>query len=251
MTSETYTPGHTQNAVDFMTQRTFETHGGFIEPYLKPGMTVLDCGCGPGTITLGMARAVAPGCVTGIDFGESQIERARSNTHQAGLTNVEFKHASVYQLPLPDNSFDAVFSHALLEHLSEPAAALAEFHRVLKPGGLAAVCSPDWHGFLLTPPSEALDQAIAAYKQLQLANGGDVYVGAKFGTLMEQIGFEQIHMSARYECYESLEFIGNYLALQLEQSGQAVHARTLRTWSQSTVGMFAQCWVSCVGRAKL
>ena len=74
---EQYTPGHSANATAFMAARSFSTHGEFIRPYLTPGMNVLDCGCGPGVISVGLAEAVGPnGHVTGIDFAESQVIRS-------------------------------------------------------------------------------------------------------------------------------------------------------------------------------
>ena len=57
--------------------RTACVHGAFFLPYLHPGMTVLDCGCGPGTITIGLAEAVAPGEAVGVDLEASQVDRAR------------------------------------------------------------------------------------------------------------------------------------------------------------------------------
>ena len=72
---EQYTPGHSASSSAFMAARSFRTHGEFVRPYIKPGMKVLDCGCGPGAITQGLADAVGSnGHVTGVDFGESQIE---------------------------------------------------------------------------------------------------------------------------------------------------------------------------------
>jgi SAM-dependent methyltransferase len=76
---EQYTPGYSANATAFMAARSFGSHGEFIRPYLKPGMKVLDCGCGPGAISIGLAEAVGlDGHVTGIDFGELQIAVAKS-----------------------------------------------------------------------------------------------------------------------------------------------------------------------------
>jgi ubiquinone/menaquinone biosynthesis C-methylase UbiE len=248
MQTEAYTPGHTQNATDFMSKRSLESHGQFFLPYLTAGLSVLDCGCGPGTITLGIADRVAPGNVIGVDFGSSQIERASASAKSASTANVEFKTADCYKLPFADGTFDRVFSHALMEHLADPASAFKELHRVLKPGGIIGVCSPDWGGFILSPSSPELTQAIQAYTTLQARNGGDVRVGRKLGSYLHGSGFKEVQMSARYECYPSLEFIGGYLALQLERENDLISAETFHAWSRAEGGMFAQAWVAAVAR---
>ena len=245
---ERYTPGHTSNAVDFMSKRTLESHGAFFMPMLTDGISVLDCGSGPGTITCDIAQRVPSGRVVGIDTDQSQIALASDTARVMGIQNVEFRRASAYELPLPAESFDAVFSHALLEHLGEPGRALEEFRRVLRPEGSVGLCSPDWGGFLLAPPSTHLSEAIAQYEQLSIDNGGDPYVGRKLAHLLETAGFESIAMQATYEVYGSLEFIGEYLALQLENAGERRHAATLRQWAGTPNGMFAQAWVWCTGR---
>ncbi len=248
MGQEEYTPGYTTNAVGFMSKRTLESHGAFFIPHLKEGMTVLDCGCGPGSITSGIVERVAPGRVVGVDADESQVSLATEDARTQGLSNAEFRVGSAYDLPFPAESFDAVFSHAMLEHLREPEKAVAEFHRVLRPGGIVGVCSPDWGGFLLAPPSAELAGAIDEYQSLQTANGGDVYAGRKLPSLLKNANFDNIVMHARYEVYESLDFIGEYLAQQLANAGRAAQAATLREWAATPNGMFAQAWVSCTGR---
>ena len=234
-----------------MSKRSLESHGSFFVGYLKDGMQVLDIGCGPGSITCDIAERVPNGRVFGIDADETQVLQARNVAKTRVLGNVKICCASAYSMPFPPDTFDAIYSHALLEHLQEPGKAIGECRRLLKPGGVLGVCSPDWGGFLLAPPSDRLSAAIDAYKVLQIANGGDVYVGRKFSTLLERFGFEDIAMQARYEVYESLEFIGEYLALQLAGSGETEHAETLRKWSATPSGMFAQAWVSCTGRKPL
>ena len=243
MSTARYTPGHSASATNFMAQRTFDSHGAFFIDFIQPGHEVLDCGCGPGSITHGVAGKCFPGKVTGIDFGESQIDFAR----QAAPDNATFQTADCTDLPFDDESSDRVFSHALMEHLNDPQGALAKFDRVLKPGGAIGVCSPDWSGFLLAPPSDELSTAICVYRDLQTKNGGDVEVGCKFGSLLHEAGFTDIQMLARYENYPSLDFIGEYLALQLDGSHPR-EAQALRDWAQSQGGMFAQAWVSATAR---
>jgi len=199
MTAASYTPGHSRNATDFMAKRSLCSHGEFFVPHLASGMSVLDCGCGPGTITLGIAERVAPSPVLGVDFEASQIEQAVAIAASLNLGNVAFETADAYKLSFQGGTFDRVFSHAVMEHLSDPVRALREFHRVLKRGGVIGICSPDWGGFVLAPPSAELSDAIEAYTRLQSRNGGDVNVGRKLGMHLALAGFDEVRLSARYE----------------------------------------------------
>ena len=96
--SEKYTWGHGKAMTSRMFQRTVEIQAPFFLPYLKSGMKVLDCGCGPGTITIGIARAVSPGETVGVDVGENQIEIARSEATKRQINNLCFEVGSVYEL---------------------------------------------------------------------------------------------------------------------------------------------------------
>jgi len=245
--SESYTPGYTQNASDFMARRSADTHAAFLLPHLRDSLRLLDCGCGPGSVTCDFARIMTSGRVTGIDREESQIERARSCAASQHLHNVTFEVGSIYELPFPEASFDVVFAHAVFEHLSSPAAALAELHRVLAPGGLVALRSPDWGGFIVAPDTAGLQSAINRYMEIQTANGGDVYAGRKFPGLLRSAGFAARSFSATYECYQSPPFIGEYLALRLATAGAHAEAEALREWSRHPDAIFAQAWCEILG----
>src|ERR1700761_2686748 len=130
--NETYTPGYSTAAVDFMSRRSAERQARFLLPQLKPGQRLLDIGCGPGTITLGLAQAIAPGHVTGLDQAGSQLELAAQNAMARDIHNVRFLPGSIYELPFADGEFDVVFAHAVFEHLQEPLFALREIRRILK-----------------------------------------------------------------------------------------------------------------------
>ena len=111
----------------------------FLAPQLRAGMRLLDCGCGPGSITVDLAQAVAPGEAIGIDLRKDALMHGRALARERGIANVVFQAASVYQLPHADGSFDAAFSCAVLQHLAAPLLALKEMRRVLKPGGVIGI----------------------------------------------------------------------------------------------------------------
>src|SRR6059058_5580410 len=85
---ESYTPGYTPVAIRYMMRRYAARDAAFFLPVLKPGMALLDCGCGPGTITVGLAEMVASGSVVGVDVEPSQIELANKTVQDRGLPNI-------------------------------------------------------------------------------------------------------------------------------------------------------------------
>lgn len=243
-----YTPGHGDNAVNFMRHRRAATHAAFALDLFKPGMAVLDCGCGPGSITLDLARLVRPGAVIGVDAQGEQFAEARAVAAREGL-DLGFQEASVMALPFAQATFDAVFSHALFEHLSNPAAAAREVARVLKPGGFFAVRSPDWGGFLLYPYPPVVEQAIFAYQKRQRAHGGDPQAGRKLPAILRAAGFVRVKSSASYEIYDDPRRIAEYLAVQLDRGAEVetTEASALRRWCADPDALFAQAWVEAVG----
>ncbi|MDA3641052.1 methyltransferase domain-containing protein [Mycobacterium xenopi] len=107
---------------------------------ISAGATVLDVGCRPASITASLAHAVgAEGLVLGVDLSEAMLSRAART--QWG-PQVGFLRADAQQLPLRDQTVDAVVSIAVLQLVPNPAAALAEMARVLRPGGRLAVMVP-------------------------------------------------------------------------------------------------------------
>jgi SAM-dependent methyltransferase len=248
MTHEVYTPGHDPLAVAFMERRTLASHGQFFVEHLSPGNRVLDCACGPGSITLGIAEVVKPGQVTGVDFVASQIERARQAALEQGTRNVTFVEASCYELPFASESFDRIFSHALLEHLSDPGKAVAEFRRVLVPGGIVGLCTPDLgSGVLASPASQDLQRAIAEYVDLQRSNGGDLAAGTKLGSYLRAAGFQVLSVSARFDSPPA-QVAGAYLAHQLENGARPGPAAAFREWSRQPDAFLAVPWVAAIGR---
>lgn len=244
MNKERYTPGHSEVSRQFMAKRSLDAHGAFIKPHLREGFRVLDCGCGPGTISAGLAGVVKAGSVHGIDQSELQIAEAK-RIHSA--PNLTFSTDDVYDLPFEDGSFDLVFAHALFEHIGQPEPALREMHRVLKPGGLVGLCSPDFAAFIITPETEAVRDAFAFYRSMQESNGGDTLAGRRLATWLSESGFTPLETQGRCENYPDTKLIGDYLANQLD-SHDAAHAAAFREWMVMPGACFAQMWISCVAQ---
>jgi ubiquinone/menaquinone biosynthesis C-methylase UbiE len=229
-----------------MARRSAATHAAFLLPHLRAGMRLLDCGCGPGTITVDLARVVRPAETVGFDRAAEQFAESARVARQEGL-RLRFETGDVTALPFDDSSFDVVFAHALMEHLADPSLALREFSRVLKPNGIIAVRSPDWGGFILDPYPIETQRAIHAYRQRMIANGGDPLSGRKLPALLRDAGFRDVRPSATYEIYEDPQLIAGYLAAQLDATDPSM-AKTLRDWGRVRDALFAQAWVEGLGR---
>ncbi len=134
-----YALGYGEDIVQKINQRSVGREGSFVLPSLRQGMSLLDAGCGPGSITLGLARLLAPGAVTGIDIDAGQVAQAQGSAREMGIENARFQVADVYHLPFEDQSFDAVFCHTVFRHLADPGGAMVELFRVCKPGGVIGV----------------------------------------------------------------------------------------------------------------
>jgi SAM-dependent methyltransferase len=246
-----------------MRRRRAGSHARAALAAIRPGADVVDLGCGPGTITLGLAAAAAPGRTLGIDAEPARVSEARAGAAAEGAAGVGFLAADGAALPLPDASADVAFAHALLEHVPDPVAVLREMVRVVRPGGHVIACSPDWRGFLLSPPEPSAERALDAYAAIQEARGGDVRAGARLGPWLAAAGVTDIRVDARYEVYESARLIAGYLAERLDASGRLdadvagavpdpVRAREaahdLRGWADDPLATFAQAWVTATGR---
>jgi SAM-dependent methyltransferase len=244
--------------------RTAAQDAEFFVPHLRPGMQVLDVGCGPGSITLGLAELVAPGRVVGIDMQPSQVEQARALASACGAANVHFEVADLYRLPFADGVFDAVFAHGVLMHLREPVRALMELRRVLRAGGVVGLRDPDLGAVLHAPITPLLEQWLDLRVRVRQHNGGDPFIGRHHRHLLLQAGFVAAEASASVACAGSAEQVarhGAFLQAQwvgltrtaiaqrwIDDATARAIAAELDAWMNRPDAFAASLWCQTIGR---
>jgi ubiquinone/menaquinone biosynthesis C-methylase UbiE len=195
----TYTHGHHESVLRSHRWRTVENSAAYVAPHFRAGARVLDVGCGPGTITVDIARRVAPGTVIGIDASADVIAQARRDA--ADVDNVEFAAGDVYALDFPDGSFDVVHAHQVLQHLRDPVGALREMRRVCKSDGFVAARDSDYRAFTWYPVDPALDAWLTLYENIARANGGEPDAGRHLLAWAHAAGFTDVEPTASAWCF--------------------------------------------------
>ena len=257
MTTVPYTHGHHESVLRSHRWRTAANSAAYLLPRLGPGMTVLDVGCGPGTITCDLAREVAPGRVVGIDRSAQVIEEARSAAAAGGSPAVEFEVGDLFSLAYEDDTFDVVHAHQVLQHVGDPLAALKEMRRVCRPGGLVAVRDGDYPAMRYYPDDADLARAFAAYGAVTQANGAHWDAGRRLLAWVNRAGFTEVVPSASTWCFATPEdrawwgdlwaerFTESLLAEQLlaydiaTPEDLTTFATAWRRWAESPEGWFA------------
>ncbi|MGY1887689.1 methyltransferase domain-containing protein [Blastococcus sp. SYSU DS0753] len=197
---DTYTHGHGEPVLQSHRWRTAENSAGYLLPALRRGLDLLDVGCGPGTITVDLAARVAPGRVLGLDVSPEPLDEAQAFAARAGVA-VIFAVGDVYSLDLPDASFDVVHAHQVLQHLTDPVAALREMARVCRPGGLIAVRDVDYAATTWFPADDGLDRWLALYQQVARRNGAEPDAGRRLVGWAHAAGLRDLTVSASAWCF--------------------------------------------------
>jgi SAM-dependent methyltransferase len=189
---EVYTHGHHESVLRSHKWRTAENSAAFLLPHVAQDARVLDVGCGPGTITAGLAGRVPRGHVTGIDASPEVVDQARQAFPEGKHRNLDFATGDVYALDYPDDSFDVVHAHQVLQHLGDQVRALREMRRVTRPGGLVAVRDTDFGGMTWYPELPVLDEWRELYVRVARANGGEPHAGRRLLAWGREAGFTDI-----------------------------------------------------------
>jgi SAM-dependent methyltransferase len=195
---------------DLMRNRSAAEYADFVLPFLDRRDRVLDVGCGPGSITIGLAEAV--GHATGVDVDESEFSDARAYATRHGIDNVSFQAGSIYELDFADLSFDACTLFAMMETLADPLAGLAEVHRVLEPGGVIGASSIEYGGLILHGPDEPLLRRFYELRLQLWEAQGDVYPyrGRELRGLLLRAGFDEVEAGTTYFSYGTEERVRTF-----------------------------------------
>lgn len=199
MGQERYTHGHHESVLRSHSWRTIANSAAYLEPWLRPGLRILDVGCGPGTITAELADRVGEdGTVVGIDASPHVIARASATMSR---DNLIYAVGDVYALDADDDSFDVVHAHQMLQHLADPVSALVEMRRVCRPGGVVAARDSDYPTMAWHPHPPELSEWLALYTSITRANGGRPDAGRLLLSWAQQAGFTDITPSASAWCF--------------------------------------------------
>lgn len=197
----TYTHGHSESVLRSHRWRTAENSAGYLLPRLRPGMTLLDVGCGPATITADLARRLEPGRVTALETTENALSLARNEATARAQANIDFVVGDVHALDFPDDTFDVVHAHQVLQHVADPVRALREMRRVCRPGGIVAARDSDYDAFTWFPAARALDRWLELYRSAAYANGGEPDAGRRLLAWAHAAGFTEIESSSSTWCF--------------------------------------------------
>ena len=262
---ERYTLGYSPQTIQQLQKRTAAKEAGFLLPHLSAGMRLLDCGCGPGSITVGLAEIVAPGQVVGIDIEPSEYRLAWRQATKRTDVNLHFASADVYRLSFADNSFDAAFLHNVLSHLQRPVEVLRGIYRLLRPGGVIGLSHPDFSGQLISPSDPLLERDHELYWRLVEHNGGNPAIGKHQRGLLHEAGFVRVEAVAKYSTIATQDatrmrarhggrmFGGSAIAQQMIDLGWTDRSElkqiiaAWRKWSEHPGAFMANATVTAVG----
>ena len=198
-----YTMGFSEQMLESLRRYTAETSAAYLMPSLRPGLALLDLGCGPGTISTGLAKAVAPGELHGVDIEASQIELARAVANANGNDNATFHVADIVDLPFEDGFFDVVTCHNVLMHIPDTDAVFAEITRVLKPGGIVACREMISASCFTYPDFGVIRSAWDMFEDLLSADDGHPQMGKDLKGHVLKAGFANVRVTGSVDIYST------------------------------------------------
>jgi SAM-dependent methyltransferase len=198
LTSTEYVHGYSaRESIRLTDQATTLTELLHADTLYPPGRLVLEAGCGVGAQTVILARNSPRATFISIDSSAESLAQAQRQVRAAGLANVAFQRADIFGLPFGPARFDHVFVCFVLEHLADPAGALAALMTVLKPGGSITVIEGDHGSAYFHPDSGHARRAVECLVDLQAQAGGDAQIGRRLYPLLVRAGYREVGVSPR------------------------------------------------------
>ncbi|KAJ4397796.1 hypothetical protein N0V93_002033 [Gnomoniopsis smithogilvyi] len=207
--SNVYSHGHSAATVAGHATRTAEFCAAYLLPHLSPGASLLDVGCGPGSITSTFVPYVSPGGrVVGVDSSAAVIATAQS---QFGSGGAEFLVGDIFQLPFEDGTFDFVYAHQVIVHLplDKVGSAFREMKRVCKAGGLVTFrdARAEKGGLQAFPNDPLLPQTMQLFCERVYLNSGVTpdSVGRFLKIARDEVGFRETKRQFSLDVFEGKE----------------------------------------------
>jgi SAM-dependent methyltransferase len=249
--STTYKVGHHESVLRSHRWRTVENSAAYLRPHLRSGMQLLDVGCGPGTITRELSELVGPtGRVVGIDAAAEVLEAAASALGRHApedQSNLHFEVGDVMALAFPNETFDVVHAHQVLQHLSDPVSALREMRRVTRPGGIIAVRDADYDAMTWFPQLVPLDAWLRTYQAVAQGGGLQPNAGRRLLSWAHEAGLSGITCSASVWCFATAEdraWWGGLQADRILYSGVAKEAVAKGIATAEELTTMSQAWLT-------
>lgn len=186
----------------------------FASMALDPAARVADIGCGTGEDAARLAQLVPQGKAIGVDLSNAMVEEA--GRRFADRDNLEFRCAAAESLPFADGELDAIRADRVLIHVPDPAAAITEFLRVLKPGGRMVLSEPDMPGCWVS----TADPQVSLYVGQAIATSClHPYLPRDIGVLLRDMGFEDVEHRAIAMVSEDFATINHACQFELVAEG--------------------------------
>jgi ubiquinone/menaquinone biosynthesis C-methylase UbiE len=237
-----YGHGHHESVLRSHRWRTAANSAAHLLPHLRPHQSLLDVGCGPGTITADLAALV--GHVTALETSEEVLRLAR---HEISSPNVSFAVGDVHSLPFADNTFDVVNAHQVLQHVADPVQALRQMRRVCRPGGIVSVRDSDYAGFIWYPTMPELNEWLDLYRAMARLAGGEPDAGRRLLHWAQQAGFSDISAGSSTWCYsteQERDFWGGMWAQRVTSSSIAAQALASGYATQADLHRLSAAWLA-------
>ncbi|MGD1034086.1 MAG: methyltransferase domain-containing protein [Candidatus Dormibacteria bacterium] len=193
--ADTYTHGHHEAVLRAHRWRTAENSAAYLLPHLRPGMSLLDVGCGPGTLTADLAARVAPGAVLGIDLSTAVVAEAEAHARDAGVPNLRFRSGDFRSAGLAERGFDVVHAHQVLQHLRDPVGALRAMGRLARRDGIVAARDGDYSAMVWWPADPRLDRWREIYLEVTRRNGAEADAGRRLAGWAAEAGLADVAYS--------------------------------------------------------